>query len=386
MANELKVGLVGAPRGSGYVRVFQAVTETALVAVCDLNAEILDQVGDRYGIEQRYTDFEKMAKSDLDLILVSTPMPLHVPQSVIALEEGKHVLSEVPAATDLEQCWRLVNAVKSSGRKYMMAENYTYTKSSVLIRELVRRGLFGDVYYGEGEYIHELKALNEITKWRRKWQTGRNGSTYSTHCLGPLLQWFNERVVTVACFGTGHHYKDPRGDYYENEDSTKMICKTTKGGLIEIRVDMLSDRPHNLSYYSLQGTKGCYEAARGFGDAPKIWLAAHSDSVEWRSLWDFEAEFMPEIWRSPPEEALRAGHGGGDYFEVREFVDAIVNDTKPPIDVYESLDMTVPGLISEASINRGGVPLPVPDFRDIEHFPDDLPDVLRDSEIISVQL
>jgi predicted dehydrogenase len=386
LESELKVGLVGAPRGSAFIPAFQTVSETTLLAICDINSDALNRVGNQHGIEKRYTDFEKMAKSDLDLILVTTPMPLHVPQAVIALEEGKHVLSEVPAATDLEQCWQLANAVKSSGKKYMMAENYTYMKPNVLVRELARRGLFGEIYFGEGAYIHELKAHNEVTKWRRKWQTGRNGATYPTHSLGPVLQWFNERVATVSCFGTGHHYRDARGDYYENEDSTKMMCKTTNGGLIEIRVDMLSNRPHNSTYYSLQGTKGCYEAPGGFGDSPKIWLADYADKMEWRSLWDFEEEFMPEMWRNPPGEALRAGHGGGDYFEVREFVDAIVNDTEPPINVYEALDMTVPGLISEVSINRGGIPLPVPDFREIQNFPGDLPESLKNSGIVSVPI
>jgi len=301
-------------------------------------------------------------------------------QKIAALDASYGVPVEIKAG----ECWQLVNAIKSSGKKYMMAENYTYMKPNVLVRELARRGTFGEVYFGEGEYIHELKGLNEITKWRRKWQTGRNGCTYPTHSLGPVLQWFNERVVTVACFGTGHHYRDPRGDDYENEDSTTMICKTTKEGQINIRLDMLSNRPHNLTYYSLQGTKGCYEAPRGFGDSPKIWLADYSDSMAWRLLWDFEAEFMPDMWRNPPDEALRAGHGGGDYFEVREFVDSIVNGTKLPIDVYEALDMTVPGLVSEVSINWFGIPLPVPDFREIKNFPDDLPEALRNSEIISV--
>ncbi len=91
MTSELKVGLVGVPRGSGFIRAFQTVNETALVAICDINNEILNQVGNQHGVEERYTDFEKMAKSDLDVILVSTPMPLHVPQAVIALSEGKHV-------------------------------------------------------------------------------------------------------------------------------------------------------------------------------------------------------------------------------------------------------------------------------------------------------
>ena len=386
MTSELKVGLVGVPRGSSFIRAFQTIQETTVVAICDLNRELLERVGDENGIEARYSDFEKMVQSDLDIIVVTTPMPLHAPQAVLALEEGKHVISEVSAATDLEQCWQLVTAVRNSKAKYMMAENYIYMKPNVLVHALVQHGLFGEVYFGEGEYIHELKAHNEVTKWRRKWQTGRNGCTYPTHSLGPVLQWFDDRVATVSCFGTGNHYQDPRGDNYENEDSTTTICKTTKGGQINIRLDMLSDRPHNLTYYSLQGTKGCYEAPRGFGDNHKIWLADHSDDVAWRSLWDFEEEFMPDIWRNPPEEALRAGHGGGDYFEVRGFVDAIINDTKPPIDVYEALDMTVPGVVSEASINQGGIPLPVPNFREIEQFPDGLPESLQNSEIIRVEL
>ncbi len=374
MSSELKVGIVGAPRGSAFARSFQVISETRVTALCDINEDVLGRIADQYGIEERYTDYEKMVQGDLDIVAVTTPMPFHAPQAIMALEEGKHVISEVPAATDLEQCYRLAEAVRASDRKYMMAENYLYTKPNVLIRELAHQGLFGEVYFGEGEYIHELKELNERTPWRRKWQTGVNGCTYPTHSLGPLLQWMKDRVATVACFGSGHHYQDPRGDIYENEDTTFMICKLERGGLVNIRLDMLSDRPHNLSYYSLQGTKGCYEAPRGFGDGPKIWLADYSDNPnQWRSLWDFEEEFMPEIWKNPPEEALRAGHGGGDYFEIREFVDAIIHDTKPPVDVFKALDMTVPGLISEMSINRGGVPLPVPDFRNIRRFPEDLP-------------
>jgi len=269
---ELKVGIVGAPRGSGFVRAIQTVTETKLAALCDIREDVLNDSADRFGVEKRYTNYEEMADSDLDIIIVSTPMPLHAPQAIMALERGKHVITEVSAATDLEQCWKLVEAVRNSKCKYMMAENYTYMKPNVLVRQMASQGLFGDPYYGEGEYIHELKGLNEVTVWRRKWQTGRNGCTYPTHSLGPVLQWFQDRVETVCCMGSGHHYKDPRGNIYENEDSTMMMCKTTRGGQINIRLDMLSDRPHNLTYYSLQGTKGCYESPRGFGDNQKYGL------------------------------------------------------------------------------------------------------------------
>jgi len=95
---------------------------------------------------------------------------------------------------------------------------------------------------------------------------------------------------------------------------------------------------------------------------------------------------MPEIWRNRPREAVEAGHGGGDYFQVRAFIDSILNGTPPPIDVFAALDMTVPGLVSEESIHRGGIPLPVPDFRTIRRFPEDLPDELQGSAILSVTL
>ena len=383
MKNKLKVGIVGAPRGQSFIRSFQAIEETDVIAICDLNIDVVEGVASQFNIDQKYTEFEKMVQSDLDIVVVSTPMPLHAPQSTLALQEGKHVISEVPAATDRQQCWELAKSVENSKKKYMMAENYVYTRENILIRELAMQGLFGDIYFGEGQYLHELKSLNEITKWRRKWQTGRNGCTYSTHSLGPVLQWFEDRVCTVSCFGSGHHYEDSEGKQYENEDTISMICKTTRGGLVEIRVDMLSDRPALGQYYSLQGTKGCYEAARGLGDQPKIWLVEHSDQIAWQSLSDFEEQYMPEIWRNPSMEALQAGHGGGDYLEVREFVDSIINDTKSPIDIYESLDMTVPGLVSEVSINRDSIPVEVPDFRSIKRFPEDLPSILRDSEIIS---
>jgi predicted dehydrogenase len=387
MDQKLRVGIVGSPRGGGYLSGFRSVAQTEVVAMCDLNPQTLKESADDAGVELRFTNYEEMLdKARLDLVVVSTPMPFHTPQAVAALQRGVHVMSEVPAATDLEQCWQLVEAVRASKARYMMCENYTYMKPNVLVRAMAHAGAFGELYYGEGGYIHELKGLNEITKWRRFWQTGINGNTYPTHSLGPLLQWMRTRVVTVTCMGTGHHYRDARGEDYANEDSTTTLCRLATGGMVTLRLDMLSNRPHNMVHYALQGTYGCYESGRGGDDEPRVWLKGRSkDERTWQSLWEYEPEFLPGIWRNPSEEAKRAGHGGGDYFQVREFVDSIVNDTKPPIDVYEALDFTVPGLISQESIRRGSVPLPVPDFRTVKKFPAELPAELQNACVIRVR-
>jgi predicted dehydrogenase len=359
----LRVGIVGAPRGGGSISALRAVTEVEVAALCDLNPDTLAASADAHGVEGRFTDYEQMLDSGVDMVIVATPMHLHAPQAVAALERGIHVMSEVTAAVSVEQCIELRDAVLASSAKYMMAENYCYRPDNVLVRSLVEHGLFGEIYFGEGEYIHDVKALHHTADgsptWRYYDQVGKRGCTYGTHSLGPVLQWFGERVVTVSCMGTGAR-TDPE---HPMDDTVLMNCVTESGALIKIRLDMMSNRPHLADYYSLQGTKGCYEAPRGFGAKPKIWLQDHSDGVEWRSLWDLSDEFMPEIWKNPPEEARRAGHGGGDYYTVREFVDAILHDTDPPIDIWDTLNFTLPGLISEQSIVQGGAALPVPDPR-----------------------
>jgi len=361
----LKVGIAGAAgRGRSYFAPFLANPRTRLEALCDIDEQRLNETAAEAGVRKVYTDYERMLdEAGIDAVVIGTPMPLHAPQAIAALDRGIHVLSEVPAAVSIEEARDLTLAASRSSASYMMAENYCYFRENVLVGRIVEAGLFGQLYYGEGEYIHELKGLNEITRWRRKWQTGINGCTYPTHSLGPVYQWMKERVVSVCCAGTGHHYSDPRGDLYEQEDSITMLCRMEKGGLVEVRLDMLSNRPHNMAYYSLQGTDGCYESSRGTGGQPVIWLASRSSGFEWMPLAELEREFLPAEWLNPPREALEAGHAGGDYWVVEDFVRSILDGRRPPIGVHEAMDMTLPGLVSQQSIEQGSVWLPVPDSR-----------------------
>ncbi|HNQ34776.1 MAG TPA: Gfo/Idh/MocA family oxidoreductase [bacterium] len=365
--DKIRLGIVGAAgRGRSFKQACLASGLVEIRAVCDLNEVRLEEARQNLGAAEKYLDYREMLeKSDLQAVILGTPMPCHVPQAVAALERDIHVLCEVPAGVSIDECRQLTAACRNSKGVYMMAENYTYRKQNVLVRELVRRGLFGTAYYGEGEYLHELKELNEITPWRRRWQTGVNGVTYGTHSLGPLLQWLEgDRVTSVCCAGSGRHYRDPRGHLYENEDSCLMLCRTVRGALLKIRVDMLSDRPHAMTNYALQGTDGAYESSRAPGEPDRIWLRSRAGSPKaWLNLADLEAEFLPEYWKAGQAEAARSGHGGGDYFEVMDFLDSIRGRRPPPVGIHEAMDMTLPGLVSQESINREGAWLPVPDSR-----------------------
>jgi len=368
ITNTIRLGIVGCVgRGGSFRKSVDIIDTLELTALCDLNEEGLAKTADELSVSNTFTDYEQMLDSkQVDAVIIGTPMPIHVPQSIAALERGIHVISEVPAATSIEQCRELVAACKKSDAVYMMAENYTYRKANQVVLEMIRRGEFGDVYYAEGEYIHELKELNEVTKWRRKWQTGINGITYGTHSLGPILQWFRgDRVEKVCCAGSGHHYVDPRGDQYEGEDSCVMLCKMRGSGLVKIRVDMLSNRPHAMTNYQVQGNTGCYESARAPGEPHRIWLKskAASDNA-WQHIEDVWDDYVPEHWRKFEDLAAKAGHGGGDLLELMDFSDAIMGVRPCPIGVHEAMDMTLPGLISQQSIEQGGAWLDVPDSRD----------------------
>jgi hypothetical protein len=146
-----------------------------------------------------------------------------------------------------------------------------------------------------------------------------------------------------------------------------MLCKTSKGALVQIRHDVVSPRPMTHNYAALQGTKGAYEAPRRRGDEHRVCLKTSDEELkpgarEWQPLAEFEEEYLPDEWRRAMS-GEDDGHGGSDAVVMRAFVDCLRNDSEPPIDVYRALDFTVPGLMAGVSIGQGGAPVAVPNFR-----------------------
>lgn len=365
---KLQVGIVGA---AGRPRAFkEAVNDhprAATAALCELSEERLNAAiayfGDGPAAFLSYEDM--LEKAELDAVIVGTPMHLHVAQAMLALERGLHVISEVPAGISLEQCRRLAAAAERSKGTYIMAENCNYMLPLLTVTGMVRDGLFGELYFAEGEYLHEVRALNETTPWRRAWQTGANGITYGTHSLGPILDWMEgDRIARVSCIGSGRHYADRENRPYEMEDTCVLMGRTERGKLVRVRLDMLSNRPTALNY-TLQGTRGCYETVRQeLLGAGKVYFGSGGDNGTWVDLAEAGKEYVPDIWRRIPKRMLGAsGHGGSDYAMMTDFLDALTNDLPSPISIHRALDMTLPGLVSQQSIERGGEWVDVPDSR-----------------------
>lgn len=364
--DNIRFGIVGVcggwGRGKMMVKTINSLPGCKVVALCDLDIDGLHEANNELGVEHVHKDYSQMLEQcELDAVFIATPMNLHAPQAIEALARNIHVLSEVPAAVDMEQAKALVKAAGQTQAVYMIGENYIYFRENMMVTEMIRKGEFGSPYYAESEYIHGLRWLHEKTTWRRKWQVGINGVTYGTHCLGPILQWMKgDRVKRVSCVGSGHHYVDEKNRPYEMEDACVLMGKMENGGLIKVRNDLISNGPGRTIYY-LQGTQGVFDSDRGRN---RVWLQNHSeDPKKYREIKELQDAFLPAMWRDHEAAASQAGHHGGDYMQLIDFVAAVRDKAPCPLGIHEAMDMTLPCLVSQQSIAQDSDWLDVPDSR-----------------------
>ncbi|CEI83315.1 Alpha-N-acetylgalactosaminidase [Oceanobacillus oncorhynchi] len=361
--NKLKIGIVGTTRGADFYKDFNLFNNVEVKAIMDTDKEALMKFSEKYGVNKTFSNYEEFLNDGIDVVVLTSPIHMHARQAISALNKDIHVLSEVTAATTLEECKLLLDAVKRSKAKYMMAENYCYIRENVAIQNMVKKGLFGEIYYSEGAYIHNVKHLqydeNGDPTWRKTDTMGKRGCNYGTHSLGPILNWFNESVQYVNCLGSGSHTSPDN----EIDDTTIMLCRTESDALIKIRLDLTSNRPHIMRYYSLQGTKGCYEAPSVPGEKHRVWLKDYNpSSEEWMDLEAFYPEFLPEDYLKMPVEPKNANHWGADYYMIKDFLDCIMHDKPLNIDIYKALQLTLPGILSEESITSDGKQVTMPDI------------------------
>ena len=358
----IKIGIAGA-RGLSAIPALKESQDARITALCDLNEDLLRAESKKHGIGKTFRVFEDMLSSDVDAVIVATPMQCHVQQTILALRAGKHVMSEVTAGVSFDELFWLVEEVEKSGLVYMMAENYLYTPEVQQVLAMIKAGLFGEPYYGEGEYLHNLESIMRYAdgspSWRNWWQWGVRGLFYPTHSLGPVMKWFGgDRIDFVTALGSGWHTRPE----YRQEDTSVGLIQMKSGKLIRLRIDCISRRPHAMTNYTLQGTKGVYESPRTGGAHMVSFSDGPGDNPGWQPLGDYGA-YLPERYRLFAAEGAKSGHGGGDYFIIQDFIDAVKGIKPPFVDVYEACEWTAVGLLSALSVSNRGRAMDMPNFR-----------------------
>ena len=382
------IGLGG--RGKGAVRRYTFLDGVKIVALCDLvqenldrSQEILQEAGlpkaDSYsGLE----DWKKVCeREDVDLVYVCTHWDLHTPIAVYAMEQGKHVASEVPIAISIDECWQLVNTAERTRRHCMQLENCNYDFFELATLNMVRQGLLGEIVHAEGAYIHDLRASNFNEEngywdmWRLRHNQKRNANLYPTHGFGPICHTLNihrgdkmEYLVSVASdqFGMTEFAKKKFGedsDYanreYARGDMNTTLIKTAKGKSMMIQHDVTSPRPYSRIHL-LSGTKGFVQKwpVQGIALEPFGHSFMGEEEME-KLLADYEHPITKEVG----ELARKVGgHGGMDFTMDYRLIHCLRNGLPLDMDVYDAAEWSSIIELSEKSIENQGMPVKIPDF------------------------
>ncbi len=307
-----------------------------------------------------YTDYGKFLEHEMEAVVLANYFHEHAPFAVKALAAGKHVMSECACNATLAEGVALCRAVEASGRIYMLAENYPFTRFNLEMRRLYRAGEIGRVTYAEGEYNHPIAPdrLIELSPGLNHWRNWIPSTYYCTHALAPLMAITDTMPRTV----NGLSIAAPEvtdGLPRVNDPGSVILCRMDNGAVFRLFGLWL---PGHSNWYRLHGTRGAMEITRGPG------YFGPGQVRVWHDEWDCpagtpaERTYAPD-WPEHADLANRAGHGGGDFWTNFEFARAIRSGRQPYLDVYRGVAMSSVGILAWKSALAGGAPFTVPDFR-----------------------
>ncbi|MDX1673677.1 MAG: Gfo/Idh/MocA family oxidoreductase [Longimicrobiales bacterium] len=383
----VRIGFVGiGHQGSAHVRNFLRIPGVEITALCDIVPEKVERasrwvVADGRPAPSSYTkgpyDYRRMcAEEALDLVFTATPWRWHAPVCIEAMETGKHAATEVPMAVTLDELWSMVETAERTGRHCVMMENCCYDRTEMMILNMVRQGVFGELLHAECGYLHDLRELKLTDFYEDRWRIDhsieRNGDLYPTHGLGPVAQWMNinrgnrfDHLVSVATKSRGLNLwaeahigpgSEAASRAYALGDVVSTMIRTVNGETIQVVHDTNSPRPYSRKIL-LQGTRGL---VRKYPEQ-KLHIEGMSPAHRWEDLLDYRERWEHPVWTALEEASAGAGHGGMDYIEDYRLVQCLREGLPMDMDVYDGAAWSAIAGLSERSI-AGRRVVDVPDF------------------------
>ena len=360
---KVRIGVMGAYRGTSMINYCEQADNAQVVAICDKWVEGLERQKAALNDPDiaYYTNFEDFIKHDMDAVVLANYATEHAPFAIRAMKAGKHVFSEVLPVQTMKEAVELIETIEQTGMIYAYGENYCYMPAPYEMRRLYKEGKIGEFEYGEGEYIHNCETIWPSITYGEEdhWRNNMYATFYCTHSLGPLIHITGLRPVSVIGIeGT------------KAERKRRVGCKTGSFGIEMVTLEnggiiksIHGGLYKNSVWYAVYGAYGRMESGREDAGEGVERLYVNADA--------YDGEYAPhDVLRYKPaekaaKESAAFGHGGSDYYSMYNFVQKILGDeTADTIDVFEALDMFLPGLFAYRSVLKGGVSVPIPNLRD----------------------
>ena len=362
---KVKIGVLGAYRGSSMINYCKRADNAEIVAICDKSPEAIEtQRKNAEGLNIAFYDnFEDFIKHDMDAVVLANYAHEHAPFAIKAMKLGKHVFSEVLPVQTMKEAVELIETVEQTGMIYAYGENYCYMPAPYEMKKLYKQDKIGEFEYGECEYIHNCESIWHSITYGEKdhWRNSILYSTfYCTHSLGPIIHITGLRPVSVTGFEGTKNERALRCGRLGGQFGIEMVTLENGGIVKSIHGGLYK----NSVWYSVYGSKGRMECGREDakdGHIQKIYVNYDNYSGEYG---DEKLEsYNPEHGFEDKLEGF--GHGGSDFYSMYHFVEKVKgNPDADIIDVYEAMDMFLPGMFAYRSILKGGVPMEIPNLRD----------------------
>lgn len=389
---QVKVGIIGlGNRGSEHARLVDAVgpEKAKVTAICDIRPEFASKTQEYLKKNGRqnpavYTGNKDAWKDlcrrdDIDLVIIATPWEDHVEQSVFAMQQGKHVGLEVPAALSIEQCWQMVNTAEETQRNCMILENVCYGEEELWLLNMAASGVFGQLTYAECAYIHDLRELMfsktyYYNQWRIRHHEVRDGNLYPTHGLGPVAQYMDidrgdrfDYCVSMSnrqvCLDEYTPTLETDNEFYNKKgfvhgDMNNTLIKTARGRTILVQHDVVTGRPYSR-INMLAGSKAFHK-----GYPSQMSVSGHGHGfLKDEEYKEYRERYKHPLWAKLKKEAEKnGGHGGMDFIMLWRMIDCLNRGVELDMDVYDAASWSVVTPLSELSVQLGSVPVKFPDF------------------------
>lgn len=381
----VRFGIIGlGSRGANAVRILSCVPDCRITALCDLSSEALDKVLQTIEDTSEIHQFAGSPEAwkqlcecpDVDIVYICTDWNSHVPVALHAMQSGKHVALEVPAASTLEEIWALVDVAEKTRRHCIMMENCVYDSFEMATLTMVEAGAFGEIVHVEGAYHHCLDK--QWPAWRLEYNRTNRGDLYPTHGIGPVCQALGihrkDRMKTLVSMDTSSFngsrvYENAVGpcDGFMNADQTDTLIKTENGKTILLQHNVMTPRPYDR-LFKIVGTEG-YAAKYPI---EQIYLRSEEveDPKEVGRI--YQADELKALQQEYPNplmtqelislEKPQASRGDMDFIMFYRLVHCLHNGQALDMDVYDMAEWCSISELSRLSLENGNVPVEVPDF------------------------